>query len=583
MEAASTCLVVAGRLALLGPLALASAAAEGGGNAGRDAEAAATARQVRFMEVMVVCMVAAQALQPSLPFHGHGFLEDFRHKMWNLRALILASQKKWRGRRVPRKVELVAEMHSHTSNIDKALNRVNMAELKEEREGDSAQQKGKAKSKAKKESGGGAGGAGGADAVDSADAVDAAEAADAAPTGPPPLVEPAVAAVLTERITALFESLKPSEEEEVNKADCLVQMRGLLKDGGIGNGIHLYGSSASLCGFGTSDMDLCLLSPPVEGDAAGEGGGDTKEGEAGGGAGAAAAAAVAAAVAGIDVVARANVLRQMEFYFSDSNLQNDRFLRGKVAEGGEEGFVDIALLNSFKRMQSYGLDDAAVCAVLRADSATLVLSDDGSAVRRKVAVGAAADLPGHTQVQRELLTEAADLLESSGAAGAFEVSVRILDARVPILKLQHRATGIECDMCVDNTLAIRNTLLLRTYASIDPRVRGLVFAVKRWAKAREIGDAHRSTLSSYAHTLTVIFYLQVGCSPPVLPSLQDPDLVGDKWAVPAEGEGGKTYDVSFCEDAAEAKAFLAGKAGESGANTQVSACVCVWGGAGGCL
>ena len=384
-----------------------------------------------------------------------------------------------------------------------------------------------------------------------------------------------MAAVLTERITNLFESLKPSEEEEVSKADCLVQMRGLLKDGGIGNGIHLYGSSASLCGFGTSDMDLCLLSPPVEGDAAGEGGGDTKEGEAGGGAGAAAAAAVAAAVAGIDVVARANVLRQMEFYFSDSNLQNDRFLRGKVAEGGEEGFVDIALLNSFKRMQSYGLNDAAVCAVLRADSETLVLSDDGSAVRRKVAVGAAADLPGHTQVQRELLTEAADLLESSGAAGAFEVSVRILDARVPILKLQHRATGIECDMCVDNTLAIRNTLLLRTYASIDPRVRRLVFAVKRWAKAREIGDAHRSTLSSYAHTLTVIFYLQVGCSPPVLPSLQDPDLVGDKWAVPAEGEGGKTYDVSFCEDAAEAKAFLAGKAGESGANTQVSACVCL--------
>ena len=38
----------------------------------------------------------------------------------------------------------------------------------------------------------------------------------------------------------------------------------------------------------------------------------------------------------------------------------------------------------------------------------------------------------------------------------------ILHARVPLVSFKHAPTGLECDLVVNNTLAIHNTQLLRT-------------------------------------------------------------------------------------------------------------------------
>lgn len=86
-------------------------------------------------------------------------------------------------------------------------------------------------------------------------------------------------------------------------------------------------------------------------------------------------------------------LFQIEFYFSDSNLYRDNFLHDKV-KANSEGFVDIALLCTFSRMQWLlseasesqppKLPDSAaadVAAILK-DSSTLVVSEDGKQVRR---------------------------------------------------------------------------------------------------------------------------------------------------------------------------------------------------------
>lgn len=83
---------------------------------------------------------------------------------------------------------------------------------------------------------------------------------------------------------------------------------------------------------------------------------------------------------------------QVEFYFSDSNLYRDNFLHDKV-KSDKDGFVDIALLCIFSRMQAL-LDSSAgevskvsdetiagVAAALK-DSTTLVISEDGRQVRR---------------------------------------------------------------------------------------------------------------------------------------------------------------------------------------------------------
>lgn len=87
------------------------------------------------------------------------------------------------------------------------------------------------------------------------------------------------------------------------------------------------------------------------------------------------------------------VIRQVEFYFSDSNLPRDSFLRNTISES-EDGMVSLALICSFSRMRSHlGLGDVkadgipedtvnAVADTLRS-SDFLKISEDGKKVGRK--------------------------------------------------------------------------------------------------------------------------------------------------------------------------------------------------------
>ncbi|KAG6487921.1 hypothetical protein ZIOFF_056659 [Zingiber officinale] len=74
-------------------------------------------------------------------------------------------------------------------------------------------------------------------------------------------------------------------------------------------------------------------------------------------------------------------------------------------------------------------------------------------------------------------------------------------ARVPIVKLMDPVTGLSCDICVNNLLAVVNTKLLKDYAQIDERLRQLAFIVKHWATSRRVNETYQGTLSSYASNL----------------------------------------------------------------------------------
>ncbi|KAJ7515721.1 hypothetical protein O6H91_22G025000 [Diphasiastrum complanatum] len=94
----------------------------------------------------------------------------------------------------------------------------------------------------------------------------------------------------------------------------------------------------------------------------------------------------------IDEDTEAKVLRQVEFYFSDSNLPRDRFLLRSIEES-EDGLVSLALVSSFSRMRNHlGLKESgadkvppevvsAVADILR-KSSLLSVSDDGLKVGR---------------------------------------------------------------------------------------------------------------------------------------------------------------------------------------------------------
>ncbi|CAH2310847.1 terminal uridylyltransferase 4 isoform X2 [Pelobates cultripes] len=96
----------------------------------------------------------------------------------------------------------------------------------------------------------------------------------------------------------------------------------------------------------------------------------------------------------------------------------------------------------------------------------------------------------------------------------------ITTAKVPIVKFEHKESGMEGDISLYNTLAQYNTRMLATYAAIDPRVKYLGYAVKFFAKRCDIGDASRGSLSSYAYILMVLYFLQQR-NPPVIPVLQE--------------------------------------------------------------
>ncbi|XP_042321825.1 terminal uridylyltransferase 4 isoform X2 [Sceloporus undulatus] len=96
----------------------------------------------------------------------------------------------------------------------------------------------------------------------------------------------------------------------------------------------------------------------------------------------------------------------------------------------------------------------------------------------------------------------------------------ITTAKVPIVKFEHRRSGLEGDISLYNTLAQHNTRMLATYAAIDPRVQYLGYTMKVFAKRCDIGDASRGSLSSYAYILMVLYFLQQR-EPPVIPVLQE--------------------------------------------------------------
>ncbi|KAL2318216.1 hypothetical protein Fmac_032092 [Flemingia macrophylla] len=98
------------------------------------------------------------------------------------------------------------------------------------------------------------------------------------------------------------------------------------------------------------------------------------------------------ATASLDDETAKRVVRQVEFYFSDSNLPRDNFLKKTVSES-EDGMVSLALICSFNRMRKHlnlGDDKSAevteetvkaVAQTLR-NSTLLRVSEDGSKVGR---------------------------------------------------------------------------------------------------------------------------------------------------------------------------------------------------------
>ncbi|XP_028414747.1 poly(A) RNA polymerase GLD2-B-like [Dendronephthya gigantea] len=93
-------------------------------------------------------------------------------------------------------------------------------------------------------------------------------------------------------------------------------------------------------------------------------------------------------------------------------------------------------------------------------------------------------------------------------------------AKVPVLKIKDRRSLFEADINNERVPNIRHTYLFRCYALLDPRVLPLGLVIKLWAKNAGIINQRDHKLSGFTLLVLYINYLQKGCSPPVVPSLQ---------------------------------------------------------------
>ncbi|XP_073996790.1 uncharacterized protein [Rhodnius prolixus] len=89
--------------------------------------------------------------------------------------------------------------------------------------------------------------------------------------------------------------------------------------------------------------------------------------------------------------------------------------------------------------------------------------------------------------------------------GLFNIKQVILGAKVPIIKLEHKNTGLSCDISCQDGYGVFNTHLIKLYLTLDERIYKLCATVLEWAKMNGIRGSPKFT--SYSLTWMVIFYL----------------------------------------------------------------------------
>lgn len=223
---------------------------------------------------------------------------------------------------------------------------------------------------------------------------------------------------------------------------------------------------------------------------------------------------------------------------SHANRVLNQFLR--VIEASPQSHAEaVRILRRVRRVVTQQYSDANVHAF---GSAMNGLGDGTCDVDIDVSYPVPEGRVRSSQQSQKALVAVVDLLQRNG----FVVELTALSAKVPVCTLFDVGSQRKIDVTVNNGLPVFNTRLLRYYTKLYPDglVRKLVLLVKCWSKNRDVNGAKNKHLSSYALTLMVIFYLQVGFPEPLLPSLQalSKELSEGQRTLMQDG---RTFDVSM--------------------------------------
>ncbi|XP_057354323.1 poly(A) RNA polymerase, mitochondrial isoform X4 [Manis pentadactyla] len=127
------------------------------------------------------------------------------------------------------------------------------------------------------------------------------------------------------------------------------------------------------------------------------------------------------------------------------------------------------------------------------------------------------NVPSERNATQKILSVLGECLDHFGP-GCVGIQ-KILNARCPLVRFSHQASGFQCDLTMNNRIALKSSELLYIYGALDSRVRALVFSVRCWARIHSLTSSIPGAwITNFSLTMMVIFFLQTR-SPPILPTL----------------------------------------------------------------
>ncbi|KAM0831159.1 hypothetical protein ACQ4PT_065738 [Festuca glaucescens] len=119
--------------------------------------------------------------------------------------------------------------------------------------------------------------------------------------------------------------------------------------------------------------------------------------------------------------------------------------------------------------------------------------------------------------QISVIRKLAKVLRKHQSSGRCCGVLPIISAKVPVLKVTDKGTGVECDISVENKDGMSRSEIFKLVSSIDERFQILCFLMKFWAKTHNVNCPKDGTMSSMAIISLVAFHLQTR-HPPILPA-----------------------------------------------------------------
>lgn len=91
----------------------------------------------------------------------------------------------------------------------------------------------------------------------------------------------------------------------------------------------------------------------------------------------------------------------------------------------------------------------------------------------------------------------------------FARRVHVIKAKVPLVKIIARDSGINCDICIGRSNGPKNVPVIKEYLAAYPALRPLILVVKCFLQQRDLNETYSGGLGSYTLLLFVVSHLQM--------------------------------------------------------------------------